>query len=96
MTDAIIDGSDINCGCSLIGGPALPSNSVFLDFEFWDLPGGRYDVEHLDNLDLQTVGACLFVIDAQVSQKHAKEDSQAYVLLNRPSKEITPIKRESQ
>jgi hypothetical protein len=37
-----------------------------LDFEFWDLPGGRYDVEHLENLDLQSVGACLFVIDAQV------------------------------
>ena len=32
----------------------------------WDLPGGRYDVENLDNLDLQRVGACIFVIDAQV------------------------------
>lgn len=46
--------------------PCEPIDSVFLDFEFWDLPGGRYDVENLDNLDLQTVGACLFVIDAQV------------------------------
>ncbi|CAD6569931.1 MAG: hypothetical protein CYPHOPRED_003659 [Cyphobasidiales sp. Tagirdzhanova-0007] len=48
--------------------PWVKSFDAFLDFEMWDLPGGRYDVENLDNLDLQRVGACIFVIDAQAFQ----------------------------
>jgi hypothetical protein len=45
--------------------------SAFLDFEFWDLPGGRYDIERSQNFDATTLGSCIFVIDAQVNRRIA-------------------------
>ena len=41
--------------------------SLYLDYDFFDLPGGRYDVENISEIDLQRVGACLFVVDGLVS-----------------------------
>lgn len=50
-------------------------DSAYLDFEFWDLQGGRYDVENIDDLDLHNVGACIFVVDGQVSCLNIQNDS---------------------
>lgn len=70
--------------------------SAFLDFEFWDLPGGRYDIERSQNFDASTLGSCIFVIDAQV-----RRPSPRYPNLSsdnipcRRYKAIMPTKRES-
>ena len=71
--------------------------SAFLDFEFWDLPGGRYDIERSQNFDASTLGSCIFVIDAQVRQDLLQKPHHFHLTKckHRRYKATMPTKRES-
>lgn len=76
----------------------LSQCSAFLDFEFWDMPGGRYDIERLTNFNAPALGSCIFVIDAQVCYAVSSEmvkQAELYIL-TRLYKGTMPIKRESE